>query len=67
MIIRVPATSANLGPGFDSIGLAVTRYLTLEVLEATDQWQVDHDFPDIPHDEQHMCVQVALSDRKSVV
>ena len=31
--IRVPATSANLGPGFDSIGLALQLYneLTLEV------------------------------------
>jgi homoserine kinase len=27
--VRVPATSANLGPGFDCLGLAVTRYLTV--------------------------------------
>ena len=25
--VRVPATSANLGPGFDCLGLAVTQYL----------------------------------------
>src|ERR1700690_1953577 len=24
--VRVPATSANLGPGFDALGLALTRY-----------------------------------------
>jgi len=24
--VRVPATSANLGPGFDSAGLALTLY-----------------------------------------
>src|SRR6476659_9001965 len=24
--VRVPATSANLGPGFDSFGLALARY-----------------------------------------
>ncbi|WP_059105860.1 homoserine kinase [Shouchella shacheensis] len=36
--IRVPASSANLGPGFDSIGLAVNRYLHLEV-EVADKWQ----------------------------
>lgn len=24
--IRVPATSANLGPGFDCLGLAINRY-----------------------------------------
>ena len=27
--VRVPATSANLGPGFDCLGLAVTQYLTV--------------------------------------
>ena len=26
MTVRVPATSANLGPGFDSFGLALARY-----------------------------------------
>ncbi|KAK4049522.1 Trihydroxynaphthalene reductase [Microbotryomycetes sp. JL201] len=29
--IRVPASSANIGPGFDVLGLALTRYLTLQV------------------------------------
>ncbi|WP_173528302.1 homoserine kinase [Nonomuraea antri] len=29
--IRVPATSANLGPGFDSLGLALTLYDDVEV------------------------------------
>lgn len=28
--IRVPASSANLGPGFDVLGMAVDRYLELE-------------------------------------
>ncbi|WP_100400110.1 homoserine kinase [Bacillus sp. FJAT-44742] len=37
LVIRVPASSANLGPGFDSIGLAVDRYITLEV-EKADEW-----------------------------
>jgi homoserine kinase len=32
--VRVPATSANLGPGFDSLGLALTLYDEIEV-EAT--------------------------------
>ena len=27
--VRVPATSANLGPGFDCLGLAVSQYLTV--------------------------------------
>ena len=38
-IIKVPASTANLGPGFDSIGMALNLYLTLEV-EASDQWEV---------------------------
>ena len=28
--LRLPATSANLGPGFDALGLAMTFYLTVE-------------------------------------
>ncbi|NYE94814.1 homoserine kinase [Psychromicrobium silvestre] len=31
VIVRVPATSANLGPGFDSLGLALSLYDTLTV------------------------------------
>ena len=33
--VKVPATSANLGPGFDTLGLALARYDELDV-EATD-------------------------------
>ena len=29
--VVVPATTANLGPGFDSIGLALALYMTVEV------------------------------------
>ncbi|OZB84108.1 MAG: homoserine kinase, partial [Microbacterium sp. 14-71-5] len=29
--VRVPATSANLGPGFDTLGLALSMYDELEV------------------------------------
>lgn len=36
--IQVPASSANLGPGFDSVGLAVNLYLTLEVTKQ-DKWE----------------------------
>lgn len=30
VLVRVPATSANLGPGFDAFGLALTRYDEVE-------------------------------------
>jgi homoserine kinase len=35
MRIQVPATTANLGPGFDVLGLALSLYLTVDV-EPTD-------------------------------
>lgn len=31
--VRVPATTANLGPGFDTFGLALTLYNEFEVEE----------------------------------
>ena len=40
MKIIVPATSANIGPGFDSVGVALSKYLSIEVLEKTDKWIV---------------------------
>jgi len=35
--ITVPGSTANLGPGFDSLGLAINRYLTLAV-EPSTEW-----------------------------
>ena len=62
MKIRVPATSANLGPGFDSCGIAVSLYLSVEILEASDQWQIIHSLGDeIPTDEKNLLIQTALS------
>lgn len=60
MIIKVPASSANLGPGFDSIGMAVSLFLTVEVIGESNTWQVDHDLEDLPHDETNLIVQSAL-------
>lgn len=58
--IKVPATSANIGPGFDSLGIALQCYLTLEIHEPTPAWVVHHDMADtIPHDASHIIVQVA--------
>ncbi len=42
MKIRVPATSANLGPGFDSVGVAVSKYLEIDILEPIDSWFIEH-------------------------
>ena len=37
--ITVPATSANLGPGFDCLGMALQLYNTLEV-EPSDSLRI---------------------------
>jgi homoserine kinase len=39
--VRVPATSANLGPGFDALGLAVTLYDDVEVETAGSGLRID--------------------------
>lgn len=60
--IQVPATTANLGPGFDSCGLALSLYLTLDVLEEATEWHVAHDLGDgIPTDATNVIVETALS------
>jgi homoserine kinase len=38
--LRLPATSANLGPGFDALGLAMALYLTIEA-EAADGFAIE--------------------------
>ena len=60
MKITVPATSANVGPGFDSVGVAVSKYLTIDVLEAADKWEVLHDLGDVPSDETNLLITTAL-------
>ncbi len=61
MQIRVPASSANFGPGFDSIGVALKQYLNLAVLEPTTTWEVEHDLPHVPHNEQNLIIKAALT------
>ena len=31
--VKVPATTANLGPGFDSLGMALPIYITITIEE----------------------------------
>src|SRR6202012_4016126 len=38
--LRLPATSANLGPGFDAVGLALSMYLTVEAWSA-EEWSIE--------------------------
>ncbi|MCQ6276540.1 homoserine kinase [Bacillus sp. V3B] len=62
LIIKVPASTANLGPGFDSIGMALNLYLTLEV-EKADKWQViplTKEMSTFPSDESNFIIQMAM-------
>ncbi|MFC7573546.1 homoserine kinase [Klenkia terrae] len=56
--IRVPATSANLGPAFDSAGLALSLYDELEVSVADGLEVVVEGYgaADLPRDEDHLVV-----------
>lgn len=60
MRIIVPATTANLGPGFDSFGLALSMYLELEVIGKSNQWYVEHELDDLATDEKNLIVKTAL-------
>lgn len=46
--------------GFDSVGVAVSKYLTIEVLEPADVWFIEHDLGDIPSDENNLLISTAL-------
>ncbi|MEH7273484.1 homoserine kinase [Neobacillus vireti] len=61
-VIKIPASSANLGPGFDSMGVALDLYLELEV-EKSDEWKClssSADLKDLPQDENHFICQIAI-------
>src|SRR4051794_13074198 len=55
--VRVPASTANLGPGYDSFGAALSVYLNLEVEETgADGVAVETDIPGVPLDRSNLCV-----------
>jgi homoserine kinase len=54
-VVRVPASSANLGPGYDVLAAALGTYLELEVAEAAD-FSVTADGLDVPLDRSNLCV-----------
>jgi len=57
--IRVPATTANLGPGFDCLGLALDWWNTIEVETIERGLQVEVDCPpgvDIPRNRTNLVV-----------
>jgi homoserine kinase len=57
--VRVPATSANLGPGFDSFGLALALYDAVEVSTTSRKLSVEvvgEGAADVPRDERNLVV-----------
>ena len=60
--VRVPASSANLGPGFDALGLALDINLicTFQVAEKLRIRAEGRDAGDIPEDETNLIWQTAL-------
>jgi homoserine kinase len=54
-IVRVPASSANLGPGYDVLAAALSLELELEV-EETGEFFVHSDVPGVPTDRTNLCV-----------
>jgi len=55
LVVRVPASSANLGPGYDVLAAALSLTLELEVEEA-GAFSVECDVPDVPVDRSNLCV-----------
>jgi homoserine kinase len=53
-LVRVPASSANLGPGFDTFAAALALHVELEVVE-TGRFGVDTRL-DIARDRRNLCV-----------
>lgn len=59
--ITVPGSTANLGPGFDSIGLSLSLYLNLTV-SLQDKWEIIHLSSDLPKTfeiEEHLIYKIA--------
>ncbi len=54
-LLRVPASSANLGPGYDALAAAVSIGMELEV-EETGEFSVECDVPGVPLDRTNLCV-----------
>ena len=71
MRVRAPASSANLGPGFDTLAIAVDRYVSVEV-QPSDALQVHSEgegaglFDDASHLAARVVAEVAGHDRFSI-
>ncbi|MCM3745700.1 homoserine kinase [Sporosarcina luteola] len=56
--VAVPATTANFGPGYDSVGMALSLYMTVDVRESVE-WNVHYDgeeYADLPTDDTNLII-----------
>src|SRR4051794_8093254 len=61
--VVVPASTANLGPGFDSVGLAIGLYMTVNV-SSNAIWKVSYsseEYSEIASDEQNLIVTTVIN------
>jgi homoserine kinase len=62
--VRTPATSANLGPGFDALGLALTLYDDVSARVTDRDYTVritGEGAGDLPTDASHLVVRAMLA------
>jgi len=63
-IVTVPASTANLGPGYDTLGMALSLYDTVEVEVTTSGLTVEifgEGAEDLPRDGSHLVVKAIRS------
>lgn len=61
--VQVPATTANLGPGFDCLGMALQMYNTVEMSPAASGLHIEvngEGSSDMPRNENNMAYQAAV-------
>ena len=62
-LLKIPASTANLGVGFDSIGMAINKYLYLYVEEAEgSNWEfkyLNEELDSLPKDKSNYVYKVA--------
>jgi homoserine kinase len=63
-LVKVPASSANLGPGYDVLAAALALHLELEV-EETGSFSVEAKGLDVPVDRSNLCVRAFESLRSA--
>jgi homoserine kinase len=63
-LVKVPASSANLGPGYDVLAAALAVHLELEV-EETGSFKIEAEGLDVPLDRSNLCVRAFESLRSA--